>query len=272
MAEMSAIWLRIAAVLYSVGLLHAIFTVVGRREHLYRWALAAQRIAVVLHVVSVIEEGLLTGHFPANNVYESISLCALLIAALFLIASHRYKLESLSVVIFPVVFLMAMAAAMGRPVGAWSNQAVRGAWLTTHVVLVLLGYASLLLTAVSAVVYLFQERELKRKKPRQLYYRLPPLGTLDELISRSMASGFVFLTLAVIAGSTWAFIELGVRWIVDPKIVISLATWGIYLAMVTLRAVAGWRGRKAAIMALTALGCSAITWIAHTGLGTVLTQ
>ena len=78
-----------------------------------------------------------------------------------------------------------------------------------------------------------------------------------------MASGFVFITLAVIAGSTWAFIELGTSWISDPKIGISFFTWGIYLAMVFLRVTAGWRGRKAAIMAITALGCSAITWAAH---------
>ena len=43
---------------------------------------------------------------------------------------------------------------------------MRGAWLTVHVVLVLLGYAALLLTAVASVLYLFQERQLKSKKPR----------------------------------------------------------------------------------------------------------
>ena len=80
------------------------------------------------------------------------------------------------------------------------------------------------------VLYLFQERELKSKKPRKFYYRLPPLGTLDDLISKSMAVGFVLITLAVIAGSTWAFIELKADWIRQPKIAISFFTWGTYLA------------------------------------------
>ena len=87
-----------------------------------------------------------------------------------------------------------------------------------HVVLVLVGYAALLFTAVAAVLYLMQERELKRKKPRSFYHRLPPLGTLDDLITSFMGLGFVLITLAVIAGSTWAFVELGTRWIADPKI------------------------------------------------------
>jgi ABC-type uncharacterized transport system permease subunit len=139
-----------------------------------------------------------------------------------------------------------------------------------HVVLVLLGYAALLFTAVAAVLYLFQERELKRKKPRSFYHRLPPLGTLDELISRSMGFGFVLITLGIIVGSIWAFVELGTRWIADPKIGISFVTWGIYLAMVFLRVSAGWRGRKAAVLAITALGCSAVTWAAHAQLQTAI--
>jgi len=62
------------------------------------------------------------------------------------------------------------------------------------------------------------------------------------------------------------------RWISDPRIAISFITWGICLAMVFLRITAGWRGRKAAIMAITVLGCSAITWVAHNGLRLGVTQ
>jgi ABC-type transport system involved in cytochrome c biogenesis permease subunit len=272
MAEMSVIWLRVAAALYSIGLLHSILTITQRRENLIGYALGAARIGVLLHLVSVIEEGLITGHCPIANFYETLSLCSLLIMALFLVAQWRYKVESFSVFIFPLVFVMTLVATMGRPVAAWSSPAVRSVWLTTHIVLVLLGYAALLLTAVSAVIYLIQERELKRKTPRKFYYRLPPLGTLDQLVSRFMAIGFVFLTLATIAGSTWAFIEFGTRWISDPRISISFLTWGIYLAMVVLRVTAGWRGRKAAIMAITALGCFAITWATHNGMRFNLTQ
>ena len=81
-----------------------------------------------------------------------------------------------------------------------------------------------------------------------------------------MAAAFVLITLATIAGSTWAFIESGTRWISDPRISISFMTWGICLVMICLRVTAGWRGRKAALMAITALGGSALTWATHSGL------
>ena len=107
-------------------------------------------------------------------------------------------------------------------------------------------------TAVASLLYLFQERELKSKKPSKFYYRLPPLGTLDDLISKSMAFGFVFITLAVIAGTTWALHRTaGPTGSPSPRSRISFFTWGTYLVMVFLRVTAGWRGRKAAIMAVT---------------------
>jgi ABC-type uncharacterized transport system permease subunit len=267
MGEMSVIWLRVAAALYSVGLLHAILTLVRKKEHLFRIALGAFALGAVFHFVSIIEEGIVNNRCPITNFYETLSMCAFLIVVLYLFVHWRYKLESLSVFIFPLIFVMAMVATMGNPVSAWSSPIVRNTWLTVHIVLVLLGIAALLLTAAASLLYLFQERELKTKKPRKFYYRLPALGTLDDLISKSMALGFVLMTLGVIAGSTWGFIELKTAWISQPKIAISFFTWGIYMALVLLRTTAGWRGRKAAIMTVTVLGFSALTWAAHARLG-----
>jgi len=264
MAEMSVIWLRVAAGLYSLGLLHAILTIIQRRAHVFRVALGALIVGAVFHLVSIVEQGVAIGHFPASGFYESVSLCGLLISTLFLFVYWRYRLESLSVFIFPLVFVMTLVASLGRPVQApWASQTVREAWLKVHVVLVMIGYAALLFTAAAAVLYLLQERELKRKKPRSFYHRLPPLGTLDDLITRFMGLGFVFITVAVIVVSIWASAEFGTRWVADPRIAISMFTWGIYLVMVFLRVSAGWRGRKAAVLAITALGCSALTWAAH---------
>jgi ABC-type uncharacterized transport system permease subunit len=271
MHEMSVVWLRVATVLYALGLLHAILTILRRRASIFRVALAAFCVAAVLHLVSIVEEGTVLGAFPVNNFYQSASVCAFLIAALFLFVYWRYRFESLTVFVFPLVFIMALVGALQSPVSRWSNPNVRDAWLMVHIGLVLVGYAALLLTVAACVVYLLQERQLKSKKQRAYYYdRLPPLGTLDNIITKSMTFGFVFITLAVIAGSTWASIESGTKWIGQGRIAISLITWVFYLVMVCLRVAAGWRGRRAAVMAITVLGCSALTWAAHAGLRTLL--
>jgi ABC-type uncharacterized transport system permease subunit len=267
MGESSLLWLRVAAGLYSLGLLDAIITVLRRRESLFRIALGAFGIGALFQLVSIVEQGLVQNHFPANDIFETLSLCAWVVTVAFLGIYWRYKAESLSVFVFPLVFVMTLVAALRNPVSKWQSESVRNTWLTIHIVLAVLAYAALLFTAVAAVVYLMQERQLKQKKARSFYRLFPPLGTLDELISRSLSAGFAFITISIIIGSVWAYIEYGTSWIDNGLITTSFITWGIYLALIFFRVSAGWRGRKAAILAIVALCCSAITWIAHSRLG-----
>ena len=267
---MSTFWLRMAVVLDSFGLAHAILTVLHKPSRIFRFALGAFCAGVVLHFVALTELAVALGHLPLDNTFEAISVCAFLIAVLFLFVYWRYQFTSLTVAVFPLVFVMALIGATEIPVASWSDARVRDAWLLVHVLLVLLGYAALVLAAFASLFYLLEERRLKRKKRRVLFGKLPPLGTLDRIITQAMSFAFVLITLSVVVGSTWAFIESGTRWIADPKIVISMITWGFYLAMVFLRTSAGWRGRKAALLVLAEVCCSALTWAAHVGLRPLL--
>ena len=272
MYEMGVFWLRVATVLYGVGLLHVIAVLIRHKAGFLKPALFAFLVAVVLHLVAIVEMAMAVGHLPVDNFYQCAAVCAFLIGVLFLFVYWRYDFASLSVCIFPLVFVLTQVGAMGTPAGSWPNPNVRNAWLLIHVLMVLLGYAALLLTAVASVFYIIQERTLKRKTRVKLFSRLPPLGTLDNLITNSMSFGFIFITLGVIAGSAWAFIESGTNWIQSPRVALAFITWGFYLVMVFLRATAGWRGRKAALMAVAVLCCSALTWAAHVGLRALLAK
>ena len=271
MAETSIFWLRVAACLYALGLLHSMLAVVRRNQRVFPVALGAFRIGVVLHAVALVEMTMAVGRLPLDNLFETLNLCAFLIALGFLIVEWRYQFAGTSVALFPLVFLMTLVASMEQPVATWPNVGVRDAWLIVHIVLVLAGFAALLLTAVASVFYLVQERRLKSKRSSALLEQLPPLGTLDNMITISMGLGFVLLTLGVIFAVTWAFIESGTRWVTDPNIQLSFFTWLLCLVMIFLRASAGWRGRKAAVMALAVLGCAAATWVAHIGIRPTLT-
>lgn len=272
MGESSVLWLRVAAALYSLGLLHAIITVVQRKEGIFRVAIGAFGLGAVFQLVSLVEVGIAQNHFPANTIFETMSICSLAVAIGFLAMYFRYRAESLSVFIFPLVFAMTLVAALGSPVNHWANATLRSSWLIVHIVLSLLAYAALVFTAVAAIAYLLQERQLKKKKPAQVSRVLPPLGILDDLISQSLGAGFIFVTLSMIVISVWAFVEYGTSWITDSRIGLSFITWGIYMALVFFRVSLGWRGRKTAILAIVAVCCSAATWVAHTSLKGMLGQ
>ncbi|MDZ7639926.1 MAG: hypothetical protein U5J83_17020 [Bryobacterales bacterium] len=53
---------------------------------------------------------------------------------------------------------------------------------------------------------------------------------------------------------------------------IAVITWLIYLLLVFLRMASGWRGRKAAVLAVAALVLCGVTWVAHSGVAAVLRQ
>lgn len=59
---------------------------------------------------------------------------------------------------------------------------------------------------------------------------------------------------------TWEFLYSTSGWINDPRVMVSLATWALLVAATYLRATAGWRGRRAAVMAIVVLVCSIATW------------
>jgi ABC-type transport system involved in cytochrome c biogenesis permease subunit len=211
--------------------------------------------------------GMALGHIPVDNFYQTLNLCAFLIAVLFLAVEWKYHFVSTAVAHFPLVFVMTLAAATERhSTAALADSRGGKTWLAIHIVLVLAGYASLLLTAAASIGYLVQERRLKSKKPGRLLQGLPPLATLDNLISGSLGVAFVLITLAVVLVIMWEFIYSGTAWISDPRVTVSLITWALLLTTTYLHSTVGWRGRKAAVMALVVLGCSIITWSAHAGL------
>jgi ABC-type transport system involved in cytochrome c biogenesis permease subunit len=266
---MSVLWLRTAAALYSCGLLYTLIYLFWKSTRLFKPALTAFATGTVFHLVSLVEFWHASGHLPLNNFYETTSICAFLIAILFLFAYTYYHVAIFSVCLFPVVFFMTLIGATEFPIARWSSPEVRSAWLIIHITTVLIGYAALILAAVASIYYLLQEKQLKRKQVSPAANRLPPLGTLDRIITESMNTGFVFITIATVTGLVFAFIESGTRWISDPKIAFFLFTWAFYLAMIFLRISAGWRGRRMAWLAVSVLVCSLVTWATHFGLRSV---
>jgi cytochrome c-type biogenesis protein CcsB len=113
-----------------------------------------------------------------------------------------------------------------------------------------LGYASFAVAFGAAVIYLMQERFLKKRKISGLFQRLPSLDTLDDINYRCLTFGFPLLTVAIISGAIWAETAWGTYWSWDPKETWSLITWFVYAALLHGRLTTGWRGKKAAILAI----------------------
>ena len=91
---------------------------------------------------------------------------------------------------------------------------------------------------------------------------LPPSATLDGLAYKFIRFGFPVWTFGVICGAIWAQQTWGRYWGWDPKETWSFITWVIFAGYLHARATAGWKGTRAAIVALVGFVSLLITYYA----------
>jgi len=247
---MSLLFLRLTIALYSVGLLHSFLTIITRKKTLFRVALFGIGFGFLFHGISIASAWWVAGHPPVTNLHEALSFFAFVIVLAFLISYARYRLDSLSVFVFPLVFILTLAANLISSPDVPRPEILKSLWFYIHIPTTFLGYAAFFVAFSAGVMYLIQENELKRKRPQAFYYRLPSLEVCDDLGYRSLSIGFPLLTLGIAAGALWAHSALIRFWATDPKIIWSIITWMIYAVLIHYRLSAGLRGRRAALMSI----------------------
>lgn len=216
------------------------------------WAMRALLVGFVIHIGYLVVSYFELGRFPVVGLSESLSFMSFLIVGGFIIAYRSYPLSSIGIFVTPLA-LIGMIASVTLSTG--SGGQVNAPDLKTilfpvHITLAFIGHASFAIAAAVSIMYLIQERQLKQHKRGKLLNRLPSLGELDELSYRCLAVGFPALTLGIITGSLWLNNVKGLFFEWDPKITASLITWLLYSALLHARLVSGWRGRRAAQLAI----------------------
>ena len=175
----------------------------------------------------------------------------------------RYRTTTLGIVIFPIVFVLTFFSAIGQNPVIITSPVLRTRWIFVHIVLIFTGYAGLFLSFGASLLYLVQERALKSKRPTPLLTWLPPLQTIDDICYNALLFGFPFMTFGIVTGSVLLVEKYGPMFFADPKIVLSLLMWAVYLLLLYTRWSSGWRGRRAAFLATFAFVIAICAWIAN---------
>ncbi len=206
--------------------------------------------AGVLHTVTIISRYLAAGHTQLTTHHDTVSFFAWSMTWAFLSFRWRYQVKNFGTFVSLVISALMTIAALSSQHITELPPALQSAWLPIHASIAILADGFLALGFCSGLMYLLQERELKKKRFGVFYSRLPSLDALDTLIHHCLTVGFPLLTLGIITGSFWAKQAWGSYWHWDPKETWSLITWFIYAGMLHQRFIAGWRGKRAAILAI----------------------
>ncbi len=270
------ILLTIALLLYLVGAFYSIIIFATKSKRPVRSLVALIGAGFIAHTAAIGVDWWRVGHFPIVNPKEVSSFIAWSIVAYYLVMSSRYQARALPALILPLVFVFTLISILlpepGRilPItleGAITATAVSQILFPVHVTLVIFSYAAFIVTFVCGVMYLLQEHELKAKHFGAAFERLPALNTCDEIGYRSLSFGFVLLTLGMVTGIIWNNQRDGRYWHNDPKEVMALVTWLVYLFIMHYRLTAGWRGRRVALLSIIGFVAVMLTWLGARALG-----
>jgi ABC-type uncharacterized transport system permease subunit len=258
---MSLLWLKVAVLLYGIAALAVLPAALYDRPRWRHIAIPATIAAVLFHFVSLAEMLNTAHHSLPVDTHETQTLLGLLLAIAFLVVYWRYKTVSLGIFILPICFLLGLLPAFRPGQESTAFPLLDTGWIFLHVALLLAAYAALLLSLLTSLLYLVQERRLKQKSPTLTW--LPPLETTDQIALKSLLFGLPCMTAGLLIGSLIAQVTVGASYFRDPKILLAFAMWLVYIAMIYIRRHSGLRGRRAVYLSSFVFFIVLAVWAAN---------
>ncbi|MGP3970474.1 c-type cytochrome biogenesis protein CcsB [Streptomyces sp. 6N223] len=230
-----------------------------------RIAVSLTVLAFALHAGAVLARAVAVGRAPWANMYEfSTSFSMVVVGAYLGLLLTKQKVRWLGLPLITTVLLdLGLAVSVLYNDSTQLVPALDSYWLWIHVSLAITCGALFYLGMVATVLFLLRDRYESRLVAGKesgafatsVLQRLPAAGSLDKFAYRVNAAVFPVWTFTIIAGAIWAENAWGRYWGWDPKEVWSFITWVAYACYLHARATAGWRGRKAAYLAIAAFLC-----------------
>ena len=221
-------------------------------------------LAFVLHTAALVTRGIGAGRLPLTNQYEFATSFAWGISLCFLVFLWKFKFDALGTFVTPVIFFLIGYAAMQSREVRDLMPALRSNWLGLHVSTAIIAYGSFGVSFAVSLMFL-----MRQKMAGNEFWEahIPEEKKLDMISYRAVSLGFLFLTIVLISGAIWAEHAWGSYWSWDPKETWALITWIIYAIYLHLRISKGWKGKSAAVFAVTGFICVLFTYV---GVNTLL--
>ncbi|PWT76307.1 MAG: cytochrome C biogenesis protein [Proteobacteria bacterium] len=233
----SALYAGVAA------LLMRIVSVTGNAIPLAPRALHFAGLApLVLHTV-LLAGAIFAGDRMYLGVGSSVSLIIWLTVLIYWTGGIFYRLEGLEAIIFGAAAVLVWAPLLlpsVRPLAHTDQPA-----FYVHLMISMLASSLFTIAALQALMMAALERRLHGGRLPAFLLSLPPLLTMETLLFRFIAVGFVLLSLTLFTGMVFSEELFGQPLKFNHKVVFGILSWAIFAALLAGRQIYGWRGRRA---------------------------
>jgi ABC-type uncharacterized transport system permease subunit len=225
-------WLAFSTALFLGGFVQALLALRTGKYQPPAAKLVAMAAGFAAQCVFLGIRGQAAGRCPITSPQEILVFVSWSAVLLYFFLGRAVRLSLLGMFIAPMVSLFQLAAlpflwtaAVRRPAGDY--------WLEMHASISLLAYGAFALSCIAGVMFLVQDRLLRRGEVQGLSYELPPVTNLATAIVRLMTIGLVLLSIGIASGFGTARPPSGIH--------LALSV-GVWLAYAVILAVKWWRG------------------------------
>ncbi len=219
------------------------------------WTNRVLGLGAALHVAYLVADYLIAARAPTATIESAMALLSLGIVVAFLLVSRfKERITAIGAFVTPVTLLLLLGSGLGHSV-SHVPAGVRDALLPVHVGVTVIGIIAFALAFAAALAYIVQERALRKKQLTGAFQRLPALDVLETFGFRAVIAGFPLFSLGIVTGAF--FIVRSEDYVpFSFSRGFAVVAWILFASVLLLRAVAGWRGRRAAIGTIMGFLCA----------------
>ncbi len=235
MAAIIEIGVTIALVAYLISSLFYFSGIRISKNSLLHLGTISAVIGAAANVTALITRTLLSGRLPLTDGYEFLLsfTCVTVLLYLGYEKVSRQKSGGATLMLIAALLLLAVNMLMPNQHGTVGPlmPALKSPWLTSHVLTAVIAYSLFALGAALAAVQLLKKDDQD-----------------DSNVYRTVAGGFMMLSISIVLGGIWAEQAWGTYWSWDPKETWALVTWIVYAIYLHVYRRKGWKGNNANLM------------------------
>ncbi len=242
-------WLAVAC--YVLAEAAAILALVAPRERLSWLTPALVGAGLAFQFRDLLLRARALGSVPYRTLGGSVSLFGWMLGIAFLVLLLRHRERAIGPFLIPFVVVTTVVALLLPDSRALPAEGTHGPLFALHVTLAILAYAAFTFSFVLSLLYLIQNRQLRRRQTGILFARLPALEVISRMNRTSVSIGLVSLTASLTIG----LIRAQMFWssLADPKITFALITVAVYGLLLWMER-RGWEGPRVAFLSILGFG------------------
>lgn len=234
----------------------------GDKQAMSRVAFHLMRIGFLVSTLFFMAEAV--NHSAVLPVYQfsqAMSFFAWSLAFVYIALFAKIQNEPFGLVLTPFLFLLSIVSCLYFYEDVKPATVELNIYFALHIVSVFFAYACLTISFSASLLYVIQQRALKRKKAGTFYHKLPSLEALEKLIFEPMLWGTGLLAMAIVIGFLWSKSTIDSSWHSLFKTSLTYLTIGFYVFILGLHYLRKIRGKKIVVLSLFAFGVLIFSFI-----------